>query len=69
MMLNTVILGMSKKTDGKINYAQRTNLIAFYNGKRAQLDWNLIYVPKLVILYAKHVIADLGGCPPGGVWN
>ena len=24
--------------DGKINHAQRTDLIAFYNGKRAQLD-------------------------------
>ena len=24
--------------EGKINHAQRTDLIAFYNGKRAQLD-------------------------------
>jgi hypothetical protein len=24
--------------EGKINHAQRTNLIALYNGKRAQLD-------------------------------
>ena len=55
--------------EGKINHAQRTDLIAFYNRKSAQLDWNLIYPSKLVILYAKRVIADLGGCPPGGVWN